>query len=129
MGSQDTFNIQAFDDRIEWFSQSANRVIQASVDHADRWLESMSARGGTDILGAIDSALMLSADPERQRYVVFLTDGAVSADDEALRRIQHRIGRARLFTFWIGPSVNRSLLVRMAEFGHGTAEFLQLNED
>ncbi|HKQ06230.1 MAG TPA: VIT domain-containing protein [Blastocatellia bacterium] len=129
MGPQDTFNIQAFDDRIEWFSQSANPVVQAAVEQADRWLQGISARGGTDILGAIDSALMFSSDPERQRYIVFLTDGAVSADDEALRRVQRQLGRARLFTFGVGPSVNRSLLMRMAELGRGTAEFLQLNED
>lgn len=129
MGSQDTFNIQAFDDRIEWFSQTANPVVQAAVERADEWLERIDARGGTDILGAIDSVLMFNADPERQRYIVFLTDGAVSADDEALRRVQRQLGRARLFTFGVGPSVNRSLLMRMAELGHGTAEFLQLNED
>jgi hypothetical protein len=129
MGPQDTFNIQAFDDRIEWLSQSANPVVQAAVERADKWLERIDARGGTDILGAIDSVLMIDSDPERQRYIVFLTDGAVSADDEALRRVQRRLGRARLFTFGIGPSVNRSLLMRMAELGHGTAEFLQLNED
>ena len=127
MGPQDTFNIQAFDDRIEWFSQSANPVAQASVERADKWLEGIDARGGTDILGAIDSVLMFNSDPERQRYIVFLTDGAVSADDEALRRVQRQLGRARLFTFGVGPSVNRSLLMRMAELGHGTAEFLQLD--
>jgi len=129
MGPQDTFNIQAFDDRIEWFSQSANPVVQAAVERADKWLERIDARGGTDILGAIDSVLMIDSDPERQSYIVFLTDGAVSADDEALRRAQRQLGRARLFTFGVGPSVNRSLLMRMAELGHGTAEFLQLNED
>lgn len=129
MGPQDTFNIQAFDDRIEWFSQSANPVLQAAVARADKWLERIDARGGTDILGAIDSVLKFSSDPERQRYIIFLTDGAVSADDEALRRIQRQLGRARLFTFGVGPSINRSLLSRMAELGRGTAEFLQLNED
>jgi Ca-activated chloride channel family protein len=129
MGPQDTFNIQAFDDCIEWFSQSATPVVQASVEQADKWLERIDARGGTDILGAIDSVLVIDSDPERQRYIVFLTDGAVSADDEALRCVQSRLGRARLFTFGVGPSVNRSLLMRMAEHGRGTAEFLQLNED
>jgi Ca-activated chloride channel family protein len=129
LGPRDTFSIQAFDDHIEWFSQSANPVSQVAVERADSWLEGINARGGTDILGAIDSVLKFGTDPERQRYIVFLTDGAVSADEEALRRLQRQIGRARLFTFGVGPSVNRSLLVRMAELGHGTAEFLQLNED
>jgi Ca-activated chloride channel homolog len=129
LGSQDTFNIQAFDDKIEWLSEAATPVTQAMVERADGWLGRIDARGGTDILGALDAALQLRADQERQRYVVFLTDGAVSAEDEALRRVERQLGHARLFTFGIGPSVNRALLTRLAELGHGTAEFLQLNED
>ncbi len=104
-------------------------MTQAAVERADRWLGQIDARGGTDILGALDAALQLVADQERQRYVVFLTDGAVSAEDEALRRVERQLGRSRLFTFGIGPSVNRALLARLAELGHGTAEFLQLDED
>jgi Ca-activated chloride channel homolog len=129
LGPQDTFNIQAFDNQIEWLSEAAAPVTQAAVERADGWLGQIDARGGTDILGALDAALRLMADQERQRYVVFLTDGAVSAEDEALRRVERQLGQARLFTFGIGPSVNRALLMRMAELGHGTAEFLQLNED
>jgi Ca-activated chloride channel family protein len=129
LGPRDTFNIQAFDDSIEWLAQTAQPVTQAVVQQADSWLGHVDARGGTDILGALDAALKLAADPERQRYLVFLTDGAVSAEDEALRRIERQLGRARLFSFGIGPSVNRALLARMAELGHGTAEFLQLDED
>jgi Ca-activated chloride channel family protein len=129
MGDKDTFNIQAFDDKIVWYDQASQPVSQSSVERADQWLGTIEARGGTDILGALDAALKLPPDPERQRYVVFLTDGAVSAEDEALRRIERQIASARLFTFGIGPSVNRALLARMADLGHGTAEFLQLNQD
>lgn len=129
MGDKDTFNIQAFDDKIVWYEQASQPVTQPSVEKADQWLGTVEARGGTDILGALDAALKLRPDSERQRYIVFLTDGAVSAEDEALRRIERQIAGARLFTFGIGPSVNRALLARMADLGHGTAEFLQLSED
>jgi len=129
LGPADAFNIQAFDDQIEWLAPGALAVTQAAVEQADRWLGTLSARGGTDILGALDAALKLAPDPERMRYVVFLTDGAVSAQDEALRRVGRQLGDARLFTFGIGPSVNRALLARMAELGRGAAEFLQLDED
>ncbi|MCC7450775.1 MAG: VWA domain-containing protein [Anaerolineae bacterium] len=129
LGSQDTFTIQAFDDKVEWFNPKAQPITQDNVNAADQWLNGIDARGGTDILSAIDAALAIPADKERQRYVVFLTDGAVSADDQALAKLKKQRGTARIFTFGIGPSVNRSLLNKMAQLGRGIAEFLQLTED
>jgi Ca-activated chloride channel family protein len=73
--------------------------------------------------------LNLPAESRRTRFVVFLTDGAVSAEAQALEQIRKRIGTARLFVFGVGPSVNRALLSRMARLGRGRAEFLQLDED
>src|SRR5262249_19764304 len=129
LGTDDSFNIQTFDDKVEWFKDHSQPVTQDSVNAADAWLNSVDARGGTEILGAIDAALTLKEDTSRQRYVVFLTDGAVSAEDRALAEIRKKRGTARLFTFGIGPSVNRALLAKMADFGRGTAQFLQLTED
>jgi Ca-activated chloride channel family protein len=129
LGTKDTFAIQAFDDKIEWFDPEAQPVTQDNVDSADRWIDRVTARGGTEILKAIDAALALPVDRERQRYVVFLTDGAVSADDKAIAKIGKQRGEARIFTFGIGPSVNRSLLAKIAELGRGTAQFLGVNED
>ncbi|MCJ7626440.1 MAG: hypothetical protein MUO76_23355, partial [Anaerolineaceae bacterium] len=68
-------------------------------------------------------------DPSRSRYVIFLTDGAVSAEERALQEIRTHIDVARIFTFGIGPSVNRALLQRLAVLGRGASEFLQLDED
>jgi Ca-activated chloride channel family protein len=129
LGTKDTFAIQAFDNQLEWFDPEAQPVTQENVDSADKWIGRVTARGGTEILQAIDAALALRVDRERQRYVVFLTDGAVSADDRAIAKISKQRGTARIFTFGIGPSVNRSLLAKMAELGRGTAEFLGVNED
>jgi Ca-activated chloride channel family protein len=129
LGSKDTFAIQAFDHEIEWFSEQLQPVSQQQVEQADVWLEQLFARGGTEIQRALEQALSLPVDPERQRYVVFLTDGAVAAEEQVLRALGQLLGRTRLFTFGIGSSVNRALLKRLAVLGHGTAEFLQLNED
>ncbi len=104
-------------------------VTQEMVNDADRWLDGVTAEGGTQIVAAINGALSLPVDATRQRYIVFLTDGAVSANEQAQSDIKKRRGTARLFTFGIGPSVNCALLTKMAEFGRGTAEFLQLGED
>lgn len=129
LSDADTFLIQAFDDRIEWFDIKPRPVTQANIDAADKWLGSVDARGGTEILPAIAAALTLPADKERQRYVVFLTDGAVSADDQAIAQIARQRGDARVFSFGIGPSVNRYLLSKMAQMGRGVAEFLGVDDD
>jgi Ca-activated chloride channel homolog len=129
LGAGDTFMIQAFDDHIEWFDEKPRKVTQADVDAAEGWLNQINSRGGTEIMGAIDAALVVPADQERTRYVVFLTDGAVSADDAAISKIARQRGNARIFTFGIGPSVNRYLLAKMAQMGRGTAEFMGSKDD
>lgn len=129
LNAQDTFYILAFDDQLEWFSPTASQVTQAAIEQADRYLQSVKGRGGTEILGAIQASLSLPPDQRRARYVVFLTDGAASAETRALKQVRALLGAARLFTFGIGPSVNRALLQQLARVGGGTAEFLGLDED
>lgn len=129
LGPQDAFRILLFDNQLEWFRPEPSTVTQAELDAADAYLAAVDGRGGTEIIQAIEAALTASALPGRMRYIVFLTDGAVSAEDRAIEQVRGLIGGARLFTFGIGPSVNRALLSRMAQIGRGRAAFLQLDED
>ena len=126
---QDSFRILLFDDRLEWYRSDPSNVTQSEIDRADRYLNQVDGRGGTEIIPAIEAALSLPADPGRTRYLVFLTDGAVSAEDRALAAIRKQLKQARIFTFGIGPSVNRALLSGLARMGRGAADFLQLDED
>ena len=129
LGDRDSFALLAFDDRLEWLHEGSVHFTQRAVDDADRWLDRLEARGGTEIAGALGAALSLPADPERRRYVVFLTDGAVHDEAGTLEAVRRGLGTARLFAFGLGPSVNRGLLAKAAEAGRGAAEFLQLGED
>ena len=129
LGGRDSFALLAFDDRLEWFTKAAVAYSQKAVTEADHWLDRLDARGGTEIAGALGTALSLPADEGRRRYVVFLTDGAVHDESGVLEMIRRSVGSARLFSFGLGPSVNRGLLAKAAEAGRGTAEFLQLGED
>ncbi len=126
---KDTFRILLFDDRLEWYQPEAVQVAQAAIDQTDQFLNTIEGRGGTEIVQAVESALDVPADRERGRYILFLTDGAVSAEDRAFQAIRKKLSQARIFTFGIGSSVNRALLSKMAQLGRGTAEFLQLDED
>lgn len=129
LGEYDTFTIEAFDTQNEWFSKNPVTVTQENVNQADAWIEQIRSRGGTQILAALQEALAIPVDNERQRYLVFLTDGAVSAEDQVLKEIAAKRGNARLFSFGIGSSVNRYLLNKMAEIGRGTADFMGANDD
>jgi Ca-activated chloride channel homolog len=137
LNPNDTFRILLFDNELEWFHPGPETgplpepvaVTQEQVDRADAYLEQVQGRGGTEIVRALEAALGVPPSGERARFIVFLTDGAVSAEMRVLDGIRSRIGGARLFTFGIGPSVNRALLSRMAELGRGRSSFLQLNED
>lgn len=125
----DTFAILLFDNDLEWFKPASSPVTQANIDAADQFLAGVEGRGGTEIIPAIQASLAIPRDVERTRFVVFLTDGAVSADERAISEVRRRLGDARFFTFGIGPSVNRALLQKLASIGRGTCEFLQLSED
>jgi Ca-activated chloride channel family protein len=125
----DTFALIAFDTSVESFEPRALPKTDAHVADAERWLAGIDARNGTNILPAIDTALRLPPDPERQRVVVFFTDGSVAGEQQVIARLRRGLGSGRLFAFGIGPSVNRALVTAMAREGRGTAEFLTANEE
>lgn len=126
----DQFRIQLFDNYIEWYRNGEPIPFnQGAVDQADTYLSSVDGRGGTEIVNALKAALDLPQEPERQRIIVLLTDGAVSGEERGLGLARERLKSARLFTLGIGPSVNRAFIQKLAQLGRGTAEFLGLNED
>jgi Ca-activated chloride channel homolog len=84
-----------------------------------------SADGGTEIAGAIDTALSLPPINGRVRQVVFITDGAVGNEDDIYRQLAARSSDARLFMVGIGNAPNRAFLRRAAELGRGFAEIIE----
>ncbi len=129
LSPDDTFRILLFDNEMEWYQLEPAALSQEALDEVDAYLSGVEGRGGTDIITALESALSVPASRKHERYVVFLTDGAVSAEARALEQVRRHIGKARLFTFGIGPSVNRALLRQLATLGRGASELLQLDED
>ena len=128
LNPQDTFTILLFDHQLDWLS-GLQKVTQTTIDEVDNLLAKVDARGGTEILPALSAALSLPADPERSRVVIFLTDGSASAEGQTLKEVRGQMGTARLFTFGVGPSVNRAFLKQLADIGRGQSEFIGLDED
>jgi Ca-activated chloride channel homolog len=126
----DQFRILLFDNKIDWYKGGQPIPFnQDEIDQADRFLSAVQGRGGTEIVKAIQAVLDMPELPEHQRIIVLLTDGSVSGEERALDMVRKGHQSTRLFTFGIGPSVNRAFIQRLAQLGRGSAEFLGLSED
>ncbi len=120
----DIFNIITFDDRVEVMSERSLELNEINLMMADNFINSTYARGGTDILSAMNRALSLPSSKSHLRQIVFITDGAVGNEEFVFQEVEKSMGRARIFTFGIGPSVNRYLLEKMAKSGRGSSYFI-----
>ncbi|MEQ8172402.1 MAG: VWA domain-containing protein, partial [Candidatus Eremiobacterota bacterium] len=125
----DMFAIINFDDQLEVLSDRSLAFNDENLRKADDFVNATDARGCTEILLAMDCALRMPANKEYLRQIIFLTDGAVGNEDQVIKEVEKILGKARIFTFGIGSSVNRYLLDKMAEIGRGTVQYLLENED
>lgn len=60
---------------------------------------------------------------------MFFTDGYIGNEKDVIDLTKREIGRARIFSFGVGSSVNRYLLDEVACAGRGFAEYLRPRED
>ncbi len=125
---EDTFNLITFAGDTHVLFEDPVPATQANLERAQAFLDTREGGGGTEMMKAIKAALDPSDSNEHLRIVCFMTDAMVGNDDEIVAEIQ-RHPKARVFSFGIGSSVNRSLLDRMAEAGNGEVEYVGLNDD
>ncbi len=115
----DTFNVVCFASGSGLLSETPLAATPGNLEAARSFIDNQSAGGGTELLGALQRSLALPGHEDRSRTLVLVTDGYITADDEATRLIRSHIGRANLFSFGIGSSVNRHLIESIARAGQG----------
>jgi len=71
----DRFKLLAFDDRIDMISPDFLVYNDRSLANADKWIAKLDARGGTEMLPAIQKSLEGDTPKGRLRTVLFITDG------------------------------------------------------
>jgi Ca-activated chloride channel family protein len=117
----DWFNVIRFDDTLTLVFPTAVPADAAHLRSAERFVEQLEARGGTEIYPALRAALAdASPGAARVRQVIFLTDGAVGNEDPLLAEIGRSLGRSRIFTIGIGSAPNTYLMEHVARLGRGT---------
>ena len=126
----DTFDILAFDNEVYGFRPGFVPAGGRDLDEASSWVRALKSGGGTRIDLALGAALAIvgGAPTDRQRRIVFLTDGAVDGEDGLLPAIRSGLGGARLHTLGIGAAPNRYLMRKFAAAGRGLCDFISSTE-
>jgi Ca-activated chloride channel family protein len=125
----ETFNLITFSGDTRILFPEPVPATPENVAKAKEVLAGVYGGGGTEMMKAIRTALgddagadkPMEADPIR--VVCFMTDGYVGNDADIIAEIKKH-SDARVFSFGIGTAVNRFLLTKMAEEGHGDVEFV-----
>jgi len=120
----DRFCILAFDDTLEQLDATLVPFGRATLERADRWLDRIEARGGTELLEPMVRARGMAPDG----LVVLLTDGQVANEDEILEGVMARPGTGRVYSFGIGTNVSDALLHALADRTGGAVESIHPGE-
>lgn len=116
---EDRFNVLLFSGGSRLLSPTSMKATPANITAALQVIDNVQGGGGTEILSALKEAMALPQEGEVSRSFVVVTDGYVHIDGEVFDYIRQNLGEANVFTFGIGPSVNRHLIEGMARAGMG----------
>jgi Ca-activated chloride channel homolog len=135
----DRFAVLCFDHQVErppdlpdGLAEATDRNRFRAVEH----LSGMFARGGTEMLDALDRAVRLLAGPApgtgtardgsgRDRVLVLITDGQVGNEDEMLRHLGSRLAGIRVHAVGIDQAAGAGFLSRLASIGGGRCELVE----
>ncbi|HEY6968514.1 MAG TPA: VIT domain-containing protein [Candidatus Angelobacter sp.] len=128
---EETFNLITFSGATRILFPEAVPATPENIKAAKTVLAGAYGSGGTEMMKAIRTALgddaaagkPVTGPTPSLRVVCFMTDGYVGNDAEIVAEVQKH-PEARVFAFGIGTAVNRFLLSKMAEEGHGEVEFV-----
>ncbi|HEX6588895.1 MAG TPA: VWA domain-containing protein, partial [Longimicrobiales bacterium] len=133
LSPRDRFHLVAFSNRVSTYRADWTQATPDALAAARRWVDALTATGGTNISGALAEAFRLESAPDRLPIVVFLTDGLPTVEEtnpEAIAaRAERDRGRARVFTFGVGFDVNTYLLDRLSDAGRGATEYVTPEQD
>lgn len=130
MNPGDSFQIIRFSEHASGMSDHPLENTPENVATGISYINALEGEGGTMMIEGIRSAVGYPEDPDRMRFIVFLTDGYIGNEAEILGELQTTLGEnTRLFSVGVGSGPNRYLIEGLAEEGRGAAYYVGLNED
>ena len=129
LAPSDLITVLAFDDINEYaLGRTPVEATAANISIARTFINSLTARGGTQLLSAIEAALSTPITGDMQRLFVFLTDGFITNEAAILDTIAKHKPQPQVLTFGCGGSLNRYFLETAASVGGGFATLLTGSE-
>jgi Ca-activated chloride channel family protein len=128
LGADDSFQIIRFSSNASKLGPDPVIATPDNIARGLEFVESLSGSGGTQMIEGIKAALDFEHDPERFRFVSFMTDGKIGNEKQILAAVQAKLGDSRIFSFGVGSSPNRYLLDRMAKLGSGAVAYVGLDD-
>ena len=122
--SHDRFNIIQFNNGTQALFSNSQPVTSRTIQQASRYVNSLVAEGGTEMLPALLEALQEQETASQLRQVVFMTDGQIGNEEELFRAIQQHLSETRLFTVGIGSAPNSYFMRKASKFGRGTFTYI-----
>jgi Ca-activated chloride channel family protein len=122
----DLFNMVFFAGRSALLSEQSLPATSGNINKALTQFNQMKGGGGTRLLNALHRAMALPTKDDVARTFVIVTDGYISVEPDVFEYIRANLGKANLFSFGIGSSVNRHLIEGMSRVGMGES-FVSLN--
>jgi Ca-activated chloride channel homolog len=114
----DRFNVLLFSGGSQLLGPRSVPATREALAQARRFLD-VDGGGGTELKAALDRAMSLPAADGMARSFIVVTDGYIAAERGVFETVRARLGRASVFAFGIGTSVNRSLIEGIARAGLG----------
>jgi len=132
LSAQDRFGVIQFNTDVEAFKLSLQPASAENKKNALDYVDTLEARGGTNISGALDlSKHMLANNTGNPSYLVLMTDGEPTVGETDASKIIKSIqdSKVRVFDFGVGYDVNTRFLNKLAEEHHGTSQYVEPNEN
>jgi len=129
LNEADRFNVILFS--TGWRVYSNELEPASNADEAISWVNGQYAEGGTDINGALTTALDMVE--ERPATILFITDGIPTEGETDVETILDNLGtaappNARIFSFGVGDDVDTVLLDSIVRDFRGSGSYVRPTE-
>ncbi|NLX04174.1 MAG: VWA domain-containing protein [Phycisphaerae bacterium] len=128
------FNLLTYQNTVDAFAKQAIPKTSENEAAARRYIDGITAIGGTNIHDALIEALRPEPAEGMLPIVLFLTDGLPTVGTTSERAIRElatagNSHRRRVFTFGVGVDVNAPLLEAIADRTRARSSFVLPNQD